>query len=303
MQSHLSLLNTDMMHNLYMLLEEAPEMYLSEIQDWMALTYKVNISGSTLYENICDAGLSYKLLCRAAGEHDEDYQQEWRQGVNDHYIASQMVFVDETSKDDHTIYWHYECAVTGRRATINANFMRGDQFSMAAALSLDGYKAMHVVLGSVDGEEFLDFIVNDVVHFSFYSFWFSIELPVYQLPSMNPYPQDKSILVLDNCMIQKMGVLWEIIEGFGHVLLFLPPYSPDLNPIEKSFSCGTSYVWAYGFGSTGTNQVLEVKQWIRKNWHNIQATNYPKIMLLESLAVVIAEKARGWFMHSGYNIL
>jgi len=35
---------------------------------------------------------------------------------------------------------------------------------MVAALSLDGYDSVHVVLGSVDGEELLDFIVNDVVH-------------------------------------------------------------------------------------------------------------------------------------------
>jgi hypothetical protein len=35
---------------------------------------------------------------------------------------------------------------------------------MVAALSLDGYEGVHVVLGSVDGEEFLDFIINDVVH-------------------------------------------------------------------------------------------------------------------------------------------
>jgi len=98
-------------------------MYLNEIQDWMALTHKVNISRSTLHENIHDTGLSYKLLCRTAGECDEDYRQEWRQGVNDHYIASQIVFVDETSKDDHTIYRHYGRAITGRRATINANFV------------------------------------------------------------------------------------------------------------------------------------------------------------------------------------
>jgi len=47
--------------------------------------------------------------------------------------------------------------------TINANFVWGEQYSMVAALSLDGYEGVRVVLGSVDGEEFLDFIINDVV--------------------------------------------------------------------------------------------------------------------------------------------
>ncbi len=89
-----------MTHDLYTLLEEAPEMYLSEIQDWIALSHEVHISKATLHLNIHDAGITFKLLCRAAAEHDEDLQQEWMQNVNANFVASQMVFVDETSKDD-----------------------------------------------------------------------------------------------------------------------------------------------------------------------------------------------------------
>jgi transposase len=74
---------------------------------------------------------------------------------------------------------------------------------------------------------------------------------------MNPYPQDCSVLILDNCAIHKSEVLREVIEATGKkntilliassslsqvftgiVLDFLPPYSPDFNPIEESFSCG-----------------------------------------------------------------
>jgi len=59
---------------------------------------------------------------------------------------------------------------------------------------------------------------------------------------MNPYPQDKSILILDNCAIHKTKALREIVKGFGCVIIFLPLYSLDFNPIEESFSCGTSHV-------------------------------------------------------------
>ena len=55
---------------------------------------------------------------------------------------------------------------------------------------------------------------------------------------MNPYPQNKSIIVLDNCAIHKSDLLREVVEGSGQLLVFLPPYSPDYNPIEESFSCG-----------------------------------------------------------------
>jgi transposase len=170
MQCRPRLLNGDMTHDLYTLLEEAPEMYLSEIQDWIALTYEVHISKSALHQNIRDAGITFKLLRRAAAERDEDLRQEWKQDVDAHFTASQMVFVDETSKDDRTIYRHYGRSVSGTRATISANFVRGERYSMVAALSLDGYEAVDVVPGSVDGGDFLDFIVNNVVRCMFYLF-------------------------------------------------------------------------------------------------------------------------------------
>ncbi len=49
--------------------------------------------------------------------------------------------------------------------------------------------------------------------------------------------------------------------------------------------------------------ILAVKHWIQKNWCNVQAAEYPEIALLESLAAVTAEKARGWFVHLGYNVV
>ena len=79
-----------------------------------------------------------------------------------------MVFVDETSKNERTSYRHYGRSITGTRATVSTNFIQGERYSMVAALSLDGYEAVCVVPGSVDGEEFLDFIINDVVRHMFY---------------------------------------------------------------------------------------------------------------------------------------
>ena len=103
MQCRPRILNADMTHDLYTLLEEAPEMYLSEIQDWIALTHEVHISKSALHDNIRNAGISFKLLHRAAAERNEDYREEWKQDANAHFTASQMVFVDKTSKDEQTV--------------------------------------------------------------------------------------------------------------------------------------------------------------------------------------------------------
>jgi len=79
------------------------------------------------------------------------------------------------------------------------------------------------------------------------------------LPQMKPYPQNGSVLILDNCAIHKSAALHEVIEAqgkplpptpnlimiphiTGSMLIFLPPYSPDLNLIEESFSASTQII-------------------------------------------------------------
>jgi transposase len=53
---------------------------------------------------------------------------------------------------------------------------------------------------------------------------------------MNPYPEMRSTFVLDNCRIHHNEALLQLVQAFGCHILFLPAYSPDLNPIEESFS-------------------------------------------------------------------
>ena len=48
-----------------------------------------------------------------------------------------------------------------------------------------------------------------------------------------PVLPPECIIVLDNARFHKTAKTVEIVEKHGHQLLFLPPYSPDLNPIEK----------------------------------------------------------------------
>ncbi|KAF8220664.1 hypothetical protein L208DRAFT_1066892, partial [Tricholoma matsutake] len=74
-------------------------------------------------------------------------------------------------------------------------FVRGDCYSILAAMSVEGYVGTRIVPGSVDGDEFFDFIVNDI------------------LPQMNPFPQDRSVLILDNCAIHKSELLREVVEA------------------------------------------------------------------------------------------
>jgi len=53
---------------------------------------------------------------------------------------------------------------------------------------------------------------------------------------MKPYPDARSVLVLDNCRIHHNDALLDLVWAAGCLVLYLPAYSPDFNPIEESFS-------------------------------------------------------------------
>ena len=59
----------------------------------------------------------------------------------------------------------------------------------------------------------------------FFEAWFQQCL----LPALT----QKSVIILDNARFYRMGVLREMAEKWGHKVLPLAPYSPELNPIEK----------------------------------------------------------------------
>ncbi|KAG2103369.1 uncharacterized protein F5147DRAFT_277755 [Suillus discolor] len=84
----------------------------------------------------------------------------------------------------------------------------------------------------------------------------------------------------------------------GCLLVFLPPYSPDFNPIEESFSCCM-------FGHVSFHSVTHtfsiVKKWLRRHWRELRHSQFPEQDLREAcFRAVNAENARGWYRHSGY---
>lgn len=53
---------------------------------------------------------------------------------------------------------------------------------------------------------------------------------------MNSYPNPRSVLVLDNAKIHHGENITKLCQDHGVLLVYLPAYSPDLNPIEKAFA-------------------------------------------------------------------
>ena len=82
----------------------------------------------------------------------------------------------------------------------------------------------------------------------------------------------------------------------GGILLFLPPYSPDLNPIEESFSkCALPL-----FTRPETDLCNIVKAHLRRHAHYLHRNDDLFAMLIESTGCITAADARGWIQHAGY---
>lgn len=86
--------------------------------------------------------------------------------------------------------------------------------TLIAALGIEGVRCSTVVDGAVNGDVFEAFIEHVLV------------------PELRP----GDVVVMDNLSSHKRARTRELIESTGAQLLFLPPYSPDLNPIEMVFS-------------------------------------------------------------------
>jgi transposase len=100
-------LDPHQVHDLLESVQQVPEMYLDEIQDWLAVTHDIALSLSVIHQLLQDAGLSYKMLCKAAAEHDDVRREEFRSWAAENLVASMIVTADESSKDDRTIFRHW----------------------------------------------------------------------------------------------------------------------------------------------------------------------------------------------------
>ena len=126
---------------------------------------------------------------------------------------TRLVFIDETWAKTNMIRSHGWCA---RGRPLNAKAPHGHWRTMTfiAALRCDRIDAPFVLDGPINGE------------------WFTAYVRQVLVPTLGP----GDIVVMDNLGSHKGRAVRQAIREAGARLFFLPPYSPDLNPIEQVFS-------------------------------------------------------------------
>ena len=85
---------------------------------------------------------------------------------------------------------------------------------------------------------------------------------------------------MDNCSIHHVIPALDTLSDAGILTMFLPPYSPDLNPAEELFSL--------------------VKYYLKEHDEILQALKDPKPIIRAAFSSVKPEDCLGWIHHSGY---
>jgi transposase len=126
---------------------------------------------------------------------------------------ARLVFIDETWTTT-AMARRYGRSPVGERCLGKTPYGHWKTTTFIAALRDDALTAPFVLDGPVDGEYFVAYIKQFLV----------------------PTLSRGDVVVMDNLPAHKVKGVREAIKAAGAMLLYLPPYSPDLNPIEQVFS-------------------------------------------------------------------
>ena len=125
-----------------------------------------------------------------------------------------LVFIDETGAST-KMARRYGRALRGERCRASVPHGHWKTTTFVGALRLEGMTAPMILDGAMHGAAFLAYVEQVLA------------------PTLSP--GDK-IVVMDNLPAYKPVAIRQAIERAGAELCFLPPYSPDFNPIEMAFS-------------------------------------------------------------------
>lgn len=173
-------------------------------------------SATTLWRALKALGFTRKKKVLIASERDRPDvargRQQWRAAMPG-LEPGGLVFVDETWASTNMAR-RYGRSRRGQRLVMPVPHGHWKTTTFVAALRVDGLTAPTVVDGAMTGELFEAYVKQQLV----------------------PTLRAGDVVVMDNLSAHKRAGVREAVEGAGARLLYLPPYSPDFNPIEQAFA-------------------------------------------------------------------
>jgi len=167
-----------------------------------------------------------------------------------------LVFLDESGANLQ-MQKRFGRGFIGKRIKIFSPYKKGNKFTMLSAINHEEVLASLYLEGAANGEIFLQFIKD----------------------CLCPVLKKENVVVMDNVSFHKVVGIEEAIKNVGAELIYLPPYSPEMNPIEL--------MWA------------KIKSYLRKK----AARNIEKFhsALKQAFESITAKDLTNWFKHCVKN--
>lgn len=175
--------------------------------------------------------------------------------IIDFMDTERLIFLDESGSHI-GMTRDYARAPKGKRAHGRAKRNRGNAATMIRAMGIDGLRTLMTIEGPTTADVFEVFVEQMLI----------------------PELKRDDVVVLDNVGAHKPDRIADKIRAAGAHVLFLPPYSPDLNPIEQCWSKlkGT----LKSFGATTRRSLDDA--------------------IAQEMSLITPQDAAAWFQHCGY---
>ena len=240
-----------------------PGIYLHEVQQQLLEAYGVQIHVSTICRTLKFMGCTRQAIRHVALQRSDVLRAKFMAEVSV-YDPNMLIWLDESGCDRRNSTRKYGYSIRGIRPVDHRILIRGTRYSAIPVMSVRGIHDVFLAEGSVNGEKFEFFIRN------------------YLLPVVMPFNgiNPLSVVIMDNASIHHVQSNVQLIENAGAKVLFLPPYSPDLNPLEPVFG--------------------KVKAILKENDCIFQTTSTPRLLLASAFTMITQEDCINFSMHCGY---
>lgn len=245
---------------------EKPDLYLHEMELFLLDEFDVFVPKSTISDTLHRKGWSKKTARQKAKERNADLRDDYCHIISE-FCSYHLIYVDESGCDKRIGFRRAGWSPLGTTPVQVSKFHRDQRYQILPAYTQDGILHSRVFQGSTDASFFEDFIEELLEH-------------------CGKYPEPKSVIIMDNASFHRSKGIEQMCLEKGVKLVYLPPYSPDLNPIEEFFA--------------------ELKAFIRRNWHSYEENPGQGFDSFLAWCVdkvgAIGKSAKGHFRNAGLDI-
>jgi transposase len=259
-----SLLHEEELQFVRELVQSCPDLYLDEYVSALYEQFGVSVSIASVHRVLTTLGVTHKILYRISQKSSPYLEGQFLNSVA-HINSKMFMWGDEMGTNrNEAMHRRRGRAPKGERAIDRGMMFNREHYSCLAFMNYTGIIGHYTVKGAMNGSRLLYYTEQDL------------------LSKMNTFPSaERCVLILDNCAIHKTSSFIDVIRRAGILLLFIPPYSPWLNPIEPVFR--------------------SVKAWLRRHsMHHILEGHNMHTLLMMALASITPEICEAFIRDSGY---